>query len=147
MLQKARGKQTETRETSSLIEVKRTLEEAREILRGLEGTALAGVAAQLSTAAESLAETAAVLHKIRPGLWVDREGIRAHLALPYSPYPHAGARWSVMRFHYRLPQEACGASSAESTTVEDRAARAMLARPRSIVPGRVPPHAFLCVTT
>ena len=96
MLQKARGKQTETRETSSLIEVKRTLEEAREILRGLEGTALAGVAAQLSTAAESLAETAAVLHKIRPGLWVDRERIRAHLALPYSPYPHAGARWSVM---------------------------------------------------
>jgi hypothetical protein len=87
MLQKARGKQTETRETSSLIEVKRTLEEAREILRGLEGTALAGVAAQLSTAAESLAETAAVLHKIRPGLWVDREGIRAHLALPYSPTP------------------------------------------------------------
>jgi hypothetical protein len=147
MLQKARGKQTETRETSSLIEVKRTLEEAREILRGLEGTALAGVAAQLSTAAESLAETAAVLHKIRPGLWVDREGIRAHLALPYSPYPHAGARWSVMRFHSRLPQEACGTSSAESTTVEDRVARAMLARPRSIVPGRVPPHAFLCVTT
>ena len=73
MLQKARGKQTETRETSSLIEVKRTLEEAREILRGLEGTALAGVAAQLSTATESLAETAAVLHKIRLGLWVDRE--------------------------------------------------------------------------
>jgi hypothetical protein len=62
------------------MEVKRTLEEGREILRGLEGTALAGVAAQLSTAAESLAETAAVLHKIRPGLWVDREGIRAHLA-------------------------------------------------------------------
>ena len=84
MLQKARGKQTETRETSSLIEVKRTLEEAREILRGLEGTALAGVAAQLSTAAESLAETAAVLHKIRPGLWVDREGIRAPL-LPLPP--------------------------------------------------------------
>ena len=89
MLQKARGKQTETRETSSLIEVKRTLEEAREILRGLEGTALAGVAAQLSTAAESLAETAAVLHKIRPGLWVDREGIRPPSA-PLLPLPPRG---------------------------------------------------------
>ena len=80
MLPETKRKQTEAQETPSLVEVARTLEEAREILRGFEGTALAEVAAQLSTAAESLAETAAVLHKIRPGFWVDREGIRAHLA-------------------------------------------------------------------
>ena len=36
-----------------------------------------------------------------------------------------------------------------STTlaVEDREAKAMLVKPPRIVPGRVPPHAFLCVTT
>src|SRR5215203_1160629 len=83
----------------------------------------------------------------RQGSWV-RGCPESRRETPSAPLlPHAGARGSVMRFHYRLPQEACRASSVESTTVEDRVARAMLARPRSIVPGRVPPLAFLCVTT
>lgn len=80
MLPETKREQSGARDTYSLFEVTRPLEEAREILRGFEGTALAGVAAQLSTAAESLADTAESLHRARPSLWVDREGIRAHLA-------------------------------------------------------------------
>jgi hypothetical protein len=80
MLPRTQSEQFGARDTHSLVGVTRTLEEAREILRGFEETALAGVAAQLSAAAESLAETAEVLHRIRPSQWVDREGIRAHLA-------------------------------------------------------------------
>src|ERR671912_991088 len=85
----------------------------------------------------------------RQGSWVRGcpESRRETPSAPLLPLPHAGVRWSVMRFHYRLSQEARRASSVESTTVEDRVARAMLARPRSSVPGRVPPHTFLCVTT
>src|SRR5215211_1358653 len=89
---------------------------------------------------------------VRQGVPARRQGsrvggcpeFRRQVAIHYSC---AGARWSVMRFHYRLPQEACGASSAGSTTLKDRVARAMLAKPPRIVPHRVPPHAFLFVTT
>ena len=80
MLSETKIEQSGARDTYSLIEVTRSLEDAREILRSFEGTALVGVAAQLSTAAENLAKTAEVLHRTRPGLWVDRESIRAHLA-------------------------------------------------------------------
>jgi len=80
MLPRTQSEQFGARDTHSLVWVTRTLEEAREILRGFEETALAGAAAQLSADAESLAEAAEILYRIRPGPWVDREGIRAHLA-------------------------------------------------------------------
>ena len=41
MLQETKRKQTKARETSSLVEVTRTLEDARDVLRGFEVTVLA----------------------------------------------------------------------------------------------------------
>ena len=52
MLPETKRKQTEAQETPSLVEVTRTLEEARDALRGYEVAALAGVAAMLAEAAE-----------------------------------------------------------------------------------------------
>lgn len=61
-------------------ELARLLEEQRDALRSLEATALAGIASALGEAAESLARTAKDLRSERPGLWVDREGLRRYLA-------------------------------------------------------------------
>lgn len=62
------------------VDLARALEEQREALRALEGSALAGIAASLGEAAESLARTVKELRAERPGVWVDREGLRRHLA-------------------------------------------------------------------
>ena len=61
-------------------ELAKILEEQRDALRSLEATALAGIAAALGEAAESLARTTRELRAERPGLWVDRAGLRRHLA-------------------------------------------------------------------
>ncbi|HET6660930.1 MAG TPA: hypothetical protein VFH16_13525 [Rubrobacter sp.] len=79
MLQETKGKQTKARETSSLIEVTRTLEEARDALRGYEVAALAGVAATLAEAAESLAHTVGELHELSREEWMTPEQAARHL--------------------------------------------------------------------
>ena len=58
----------------------RHLADIRDALRSYETSELAGVAATLAETAECLAKTAKDLQDLRPGLWVDREGLRKHLA-------------------------------------------------------------------
>ena len=79
MLPETKRKQTETRETPSLVEVTRTLEEARDALRGYEVAALAGVAATLAEAAESLAHTARELHEMSREEWMTPGQAARHL--------------------------------------------------------------------
>ena len=79
MLQETKRKQTKARETTSLVEVTRTLEEAKDALRGYEVAALAGVAATLAEAAESLAHTARELHEMSRGEWMTPEQAARHL--------------------------------------------------------------------
>ena len=79
MLPETRRKQTEAPETASLVEVTRTLEEARDALRGYEVAALAGVAATLAAAAESLAHSARELHEMSRGEWMTPEQAARHL--------------------------------------------------------------------
>lgn len=72
-------KRNESRNAPSLVEVTRTLEEARDALRGYEVTALAGVAAALAEAAESLARTTRELHEMRCEEWMDADQMRSYL--------------------------------------------------------------------
>lgn len=72
-------KQTKARETSSLVEVTRTLEEARDVLRGYEVAAVAGVAATLAEAAETLAHTARELQEMSRGEWMTPDQAARHL--------------------------------------------------------------------
>ena len=71
--------QTEARETFSLIDVTRTLEEARDALRGYEVAALAGIAATLAEAAESLVHTASELHEMSREEWMTPDQAARHL--------------------------------------------------------------------
>jgi hypothetical protein len=57
----------------------RVLAEQREALRAFEGSALAGIAAALSDAAESLARTARDLKEISPNRWMTSEQAAAYL--------------------------------------------------------------------
>jgi hypothetical protein len=70
MLPETKRKQTEVPETASLVEVTRTLKEARDALRGYEVTALAGTAEVLSGTARSLLEALERLEKMRPEEWI-----------------------------------------------------------------------------
>ena len=79
MPQEMRRKPTGAPTAPSLVEVTRTLEEARDALRGYEVTALAGIAATLAEAAESLARTARELHEMRGEEWMDTQQCAAHL--------------------------------------------------------------------
>ena len=75
-------KQKEAPNVSSLVEVARTLEETRDALRGYEVTALAGVAATLAEAAESLSRTAKNLANMRPAEWMTAEQAAKYLGCP-----------------------------------------------------------------
>ena len=86
MLPETKWTQTEARVPSSLVEVTRTLEEARDALRGYEVTALAGVAEALSGAVRSLLETLERLEEMRPEEWMT-----PHQASRYLGFPSAGA--------------------------------------------------------
>jgi len=86
MLQETKRKQTNARETSSLVEVTRTLEEARDVLRGFEVTVLAGMAEALAGAARSLLETLERLEEMRPEEWMTPDQ-----AARYLGFPSAGA--------------------------------------------------------
>ena len=79
MLPETKRKQTKARETSSLVEVTRTLEDARDALRGYEVAALAGVAATLAEAAESLAHSARELHEMSREEWMTPDQAARHL--------------------------------------------------------------------
>lgn len=79
MLQETKRKQTRARETPSLVEVTRTLEEARDALRGYEVAALAGIAATLTEAAESLAHTTRELHEMSRKEWMTPDQAARHL--------------------------------------------------------------------
>jgi len=79
MLPEMTSKQTEAREATSLVEVTRTLEEARDALRGYEAAALAGVAATLAEAAESLMHTAGELHEMSREEWMTPDQAARHL--------------------------------------------------------------------
>jgi hypothetical protein len=79
MLPETKRKQIEAPETASLVEVTRTLEDARDALRGYEFAALAGVAATLAEAAESLAHTARELHEMSRGEWMTLDQAARHL--------------------------------------------------------------------
>ena len=72
-------KQTKARETPSLVKVTHTLEEARDALRGYEVAALAGIAATLAEAAESLAHTAGELHEMSREEWMTPDQAARHL--------------------------------------------------------------------
>jgi ketosteroid isomerase-like protein len=74
------GGRTGPRTAPSLVEVARTLEEARDALHGYEATALAGVAATLAEAAESLARTTRELHEMRGEEWMDAAQMRSYLS-------------------------------------------------------------------
>ena len=79
MLRETERKQTKARERSSLVEVTRTLEEARDALRGYEVAALAGIAATLAEAAERLAHTTSELHEMSSEEWMTPEQAARHL--------------------------------------------------------------------
>jgi hypothetical protein len=79
MLPETKRKQTKAPETASLVEVTRTLEEARDALRGYEVAALAGVAATLAEAADSLAQTARELHEMSREEWMTPDQAARHL--------------------------------------------------------------------
>ena len=107
MLPETKRKQTETRETPSLVEVTRTLEEARDALRGYEVTALAGVAATLAEAAETLAHTARELHEMSRGEWMTPDQAARHLSCTSTKaFQEVVAKESIPK-HYlsdRLPR-------------------------------------------
>lgn len=76
------GESTEAPRTDRVppaVETARALSEAREALRGYEASALAGVAATLSEAAESLAKTARDLREVNQDEWMDVEQAAAYL--------------------------------------------------------------------
>src|SRR5215210_7955116 len=79
MLPETEREQPRTRETPSLVEVTRTLEEARDVLRGYEVAALAGIAATLAEAAESLAHTTGELHEMSREEWMTPDQAARHL--------------------------------------------------------------------
>ncbi len=60
-------------------EVARTLSEVKDALRSYETTALAGLAATLAEAAESLARTARVLHEMSREEWMDPDAAASYL--------------------------------------------------------------------
>ncbi len=57
----------------------RTLSEVKDALRSYETTALAGVAATLAEAAESLARTARELHELSREEWMDSDAAASYL--------------------------------------------------------------------
>jgi Helix-turn-helix domain len=57
----------------------RTLSEVKDALRSYESTALAGVAATLAEAAESLARTSRELHEMSREEWMDAEAAASYL--------------------------------------------------------------------
>ena len=87
MLPETKRKQTEARETASLVEVTRTLEEARDALRGYEVAALAGVAATLAEAAERLAHIARELHEMSREEWMTPDTRRPVTSTAPRPKP------------------------------------------------------------
>jgi len=70
MLTETKRKQNEAREPSSLVDVTRTLEEARDALRNYEVAALVGIAATLAEATESLSHTAGELREMSREEWM-----------------------------------------------------------------------------
>jgi hypothetical protein len=100
-------KHTEVPDTASLLEVTRTLEEARDALRGYEVVALAGVAATLAAAAETLAHTARELHKMSREEWMTPDQAARHLkSTSTKAFQEIVAKESVPK-HYlsdRLPR-------------------------------------------
>ena len=107
MLPETKRKQTEAPETASLVEVTRTLEEARDALRGYEVAALSGVTATLAEAAESLAHTARELHEMSRQEWMTPDQAARHLnCTSTKAFQEIVAKESVPR-HYlseRLPR-------------------------------------------
>ena len=79
MLQEQGKAEKEARTAPSPSEMARALEEARETLRSYETSALAGMAATLAEAAESLARTIMDLHEMRDEEWMDADQARAYL--------------------------------------------------------------------
>ena len=79
MPQEEGERKTEAQQVPSLGEVVQTLEETRDALRSYEFTALAGVAATLSEAAESLSQTAKDLVDMRSTEWMTAEQAAKYL--------------------------------------------------------------------
>ncbi len=75
------------------------MEEARDALRGYEVTALAGVAATLAEAAESLARTARELREMAPDEWMDAEQCAAYLKRTPKAFEKVVARGEIPK-HY-----------------------------------------------
>ena len=107
MLTEMKRKQTKARETSSLIEVTRTLEETRDVLRGYEVAALVGIAAKLAEAAESLAHTAGELHEMSREEWMTPDQAARHLNCTSTKAFHEAVAKEGVPRHYvsdRLPR-------------------------------------------
>jgi hypothetical protein len=104
---RSRRERAKARETSSLIEVTRTLEEAKDVLRGYEVAALAGIAAKLAEAAESVAHTAGELHEMSREEWMTPEQAARHLTCTSTKAFHEVVAKEGVPRHYisdRLPR-------------------------------------------
>ena len=107
MLSGTKRKQTEAPGAASLVEVAQTLEEARDALRGYEVAALAGVAATLAEAAESLAHTAGELHEMGREEWMTPDQAARHLNCTSTKAFHEVVAKEGVPRHYisdRLPR-------------------------------------------
>ena len=115
MLPETKRKQTEAPETAPLVEVARTLEEARDALRGYEVPALAGVAATLAEAAESLAHTVRELHEMSREEWMTPDQAARHLACTSTKaFQEIVTKESVPRHYSQTGSPATAARSSTS---------------------------------
>ncbi len=83
----------------SAVETARALSEARDALKGYEASALAGVAAILAEAAESLARTSRELREMGHDEWMDTDQAAAYLKKTPKTFRNIVAAEDVPR-HY-----------------------------------------------
>jgi hypothetical protein len=77
----------------------RTLSEVKDALRSYETTALAGVAATLAEAAESLARTARELHEMSREEWMDLDAAASYLKRTPKAFEKVFAKGEIPK-HY-----------------------------------------------
>ena len=77
----------------------RTLSDVKDALQSYEMTTLAGVAATLAEAAESLARTARELHEMSPDEWMDAEAAASYLKRTPKAFEKVVAKGEIPK-HY-----------------------------------------------
>ncbi len=81
------------------MEMSRTLSEVKDVLKSYETTTLAGVAATLAEAAESLARTARKLHEMSCEEWMDAEEAAAYLKRTPKAFEKVIAKGEIPKHH------------------------------------------------